>query len=425
MTCRIRTGWLLCLRLEKQNLLSVDMRATFFFNLGNMRRLLVCAMIGCAALSGADAQEGSLTPLGWWLGSHDGAAFDVSVSGSHAYLAAWDDGLIVINLDNPEEPKRIGNYAMYGAMAIATSENYAYVGARRGGLVVFDIRNPSIPKPVGAVYEVVGPSGVELRGDYLYVADDAFGFSVINVIDPENPVHIARIDTDGWAYGVAVSGAYAFVADETNGLVVVDIKNPEDPTAVGRYADDGELVVEVDVRGDYAYLADSSDRFRVLDISDPTSPVLTGSCQISAPAVAVTITGNHAYLALGSEGLSVIDISDPFRPVTVGRYTSGGNSRNVAVSGRAAYLVELTGLGILQIDPLPPVMRRAKSMTGGGVGFTVSGQSGRVVAIQRSWGPGEWEDWRTVTLGEGVLEIDDQSSSGREKAFYRAVLVEP
>jgi hypothetical protein len=60
---------------------------------------------------------------------------DVAVAGNHAYVAAADSGLAVIDISDPASPQRVGAADTPSiARGVAVAGNYVYVADRVAGL---------------------------------------------------------------------------------------------------------------------------------------------------------------------------------------------------------------------------------------------------------------------------------------------------
>ncbi len=142
--------------------------------------------------------------------------------------------------------------------------DYAYVAAGNNGLVIVNITNKSDPLRIGG-YDTTGKSqGVVVIGGYAYVADGDHGLVIVDVNNKTNPQEMGDYDTD-YAYCVAVVGDYAYIAGGDNGLVIVDVTNKTDPRRVGGYNTSGGPR-DIAVEGDYAYVADFANGLIIVEM---------------------------------------------------------------------------------------------------------------------------------------------------------------
>jgi hypothetical protein len=141
---------------------------------------------------------------------------------------------------------------------------YAYVADYNSGLQVVDINDPANPSIVGACDTPGFALSVYVTGTYAYVADYNSGLQVVDISDPANPSIVGACDTPGFARGVSVAGTYAFVADEDAGLQLIDISEPANPSIVGAY-DTRDKAWDVYATGTYAYVADGLSGLQVIE----------------------------------------------------------------------------------------------------------------------------------------------------------------
>ena len=118
-----------------------------------------------SASSPADSQNVEL------IGSIGGIAKAVVVQGNHAYVAAGENGLRVINVSNKSNPTEVAHYDTPGnACDVTVSGNYAYVADGSSGVRIIDVSNPSSPIEVGAYIRRGFARSVAVQGNYAYVA---------------------------------------------------------------------------------------------------------------------------------------------------------------------------------------------------------------------------------------------------------------
>ena len=131
--------------------------------------LLLAGIAMLLALPGALADEGPGAQVGL-AGNYDtsGYAQSVAVSGGYAYVADWEDGLVVVDVSEPANPARAGGYDTSGsARGVAVAGDYAYVADGNSGLVVL---------------------GPDSDGDGVFDVDDLF---------PSDHSEWADADSDG------------------------------------------------------------------------------------------------------------------------------------------------------------------------------------------------------------------------------------
>jgi hypothetical protein len=113
----------------------------------------------------------------------------VAVSGNYAYLVNSGDhwphqtsaDLLIIDISNPSAPNLAGSYMAPGMTTsdVAVSGNFAYVAAFGDGLHIVDVSDPANIRPVGWYDTPSSATGVTVFGEYIYVADTSGGLQIL------------------------------------------------------------------------------------------------------------------------------------------------------------------------------------------------------------------------------------------------------
>jgi len=218
------------------------------------------------------------------------------------FVVVGDAGLTVCGMDanNPEKSLAIANVPLPSTPRhvallndpVSGRMQYAYVACRDGSVQVVDVRDPVDPARVGQ-YDAGDARRVHVREGILFVASGKEGLHLVSVADPRKPRSLARVRTTE-ARSVFVDGIHAYVADGPGGLRIVDVSIPERPAVVG--------VVDLNGNNDPRAL-DAND---VLVHFTPARPVTRDKRR--------SLAANLAYVADGQAGLYVIDVSRPDAP---------------------------------------------------------------------------------------------------------------
>src|SRR5260221_801859 len=118
-------------------------------------------------------------------------ATHVTLGGHYAYVAA-DAGIVVVDLDDPLQPRLAARVAIAGARASALQFRYLFV-ASAAGLEVIDVTLPEKAHLVeGARVALADARRVYVARTYAYVAAGRVGASISYVLKAQEPRDFAQ-----------------------------------------------------------------------------------------------------------------------------------------------------------------------------------------------------------------------------------------
>ncbi len=334
-------------------------------------------------------------------GTPDRNACAVAFSRDHAFVADYDDGLAVIDLQCPATAFCLGSVATPGSASevavlgptacvtdyyfeildvsdpadprlvghLDTSPNWArsvamagiyaygsvgpYGGYGRSGLYVINLVKPASPQIAGFVELplAVDTGQVVVSGEYAYVSAPHYGLAVIDVSEPAQPHLVASLGEGGF-HGLDVAGSYVYGADSgggDDGLYVIDVSDPTDPRIVAHLSVPGTW--DVAVSGSYAYLLGYTYALKVIDVTNPASPEQIGSLDVGVGLALsrLTVVDGVAYITARGLGLLVVDVRDPHAPRVIGSLCTPEMPAGVCQADSLVYLAG--GRSGLQICP--------------------------------------------------------------------------
>lgn len=309
--------------------------------------VLSCAFPICAA---------GLEPLNQFPALPRGWAYDVEVSGSLAYVANGQGGLLIVDVSDPATITEVGGVNTPGtARSLELSGDHLFVADDDAGMQVIQLQNATNAAVVANLPTVGSAIQVALENNLLAIAEGTNGVQLVDVSNPLGPTSHGTFDTPGTALGVALKESHAFVADGTNGLVILDITNPAIPQMVGSVDTPGEANA-VGLYGSYCLIADGWNGLAVIDISNLSVPILVTNLNVSY-AYDLDISGHTAivtgsYLASGYS-TTIVDLTDPTMPITRTTLPSTQPPQGVQVAGNLAYIAGYSS-GIQIVDVSNP-----------------------------------------------------------------------
>jgi hypothetical protein len=226
------------------------------------------------------------------------------VEGTFVYLAGANS-LRVVNVSDPANPTLISNLTdntyLNGANGVSVSGSYAYVAAWNGNyLTIVNVSNKNNITRVssiggaGAPNYLSNPDTAFVAGKYVYV--HAYGdnsLTVIDVSNPANPTFAGNLvattgsPPDQSADSLVVAGKYAYmVTSSDNSFVVADISGIDTPTMSAGSVQTGSLFVT-----ENAVVSNSLDVRDGLNVG--TAGILSnGPLAVSAASVPSYFAGN-------------------------------------------------------------------------------------------------------------------------------------
>ncbi len=202
----------------------------------------------------------------------------ITIVGTYAYILC-DHGLVVVNLDNPLDPKvtaEIGAPFLNDAHGLAVQFRYAFV-VDRDGLKVLDITNLAKPVPVnGALVQLPDARNVYVARTYAYVSGGRQGLVLVDIEHPEQPridqvfnANGAMNDVNDVKIGMVSATAFAFVADGRNGLRVLELLSPVDTPGYSGFSPrpTPKLIATHPTKGPALAVSKGIDRDRAVDES--------------------------------------------------------------------------------------------------------------------------------------------------------------
>lgn len=189
-------------------------------------------------------------------------------------------------------------------MDMAFSGSFGFLAAGEEGMIVVSLAAPLFPKDV-AYFDTPGyAQAVDVSGNYAAIADGETGVILVDISNPRAPKLVNKYDTKGLASGVAIGGKYVFVADGKEGLVILDFSRTE--PLVGEFKTTG-FSKAVRFSGKYAYLADGNKGLRIIDVSDVANPVERGYYDTAGFTSDLTLALPMVYVADGQYGLLIME----------------------------------------------------------------------------------------------------------------------
>ncbi|MBN9694017.1 MAG: hypothetical protein J0M24_27560 [Verrucomicrobia bacterium] len=239
----------------------------------------------------------------------EGDVHDLVVVNQTAYLAVFDQGLVVVDISNPANPVKLAQFSTLGpCLALSVQHNVAYLANGVGGLACVDVSAPANPQLLGQLDTAGEAAGIFVTNGIAYVADGSAGLVLIDVSNPNLPTRINSLRYGGYSKAVEVANGLAFVAGGESGLHVIDVSTSSSLQRLGGISASSGRSYGVTLAGSVAYVADLYLGLQIYDISTPSQPRLISDPIFTLEGYTVELVGTRAYLADGLGGIRIFDV---------------------------------------------------------------------------------------------------------------------
>jgi hypothetical protein len=225
----------------------------------------------------------------------------------------------------------------------------AYV-TNNDGLILIDVENPQIPQIMGESL-IGGSYGFIIEESKAYVASVPNGFTIIDISTPSNPTILGSDSTRG-ANKITVLNSYAYVSYLNGRLKIFNISDPSTPTLIGEYVD--TRIDHVQIKDDIIYLSNPEVGLKVINVSNPLSPQFITTVSQTGGVNDVHITNNTLYLARWGNGVTSLDISNPIAPTLLDTINDndGGEELGLVEKNKLLYVADNYGVELFNVtDP--------------------------------------------------------------------------
>jgi hypothetical protein len=141
--------------------------------------------------------------------------------GDLAYVVERLSQLLIVDVSDPGAPHRVGSFEPSAPLSpvidVVASAGHLYLVAWQQGISIVDVTDPERPAEV-AMIDIPGTETAYVSGGVLYVAAGTNGLAAFDVTDPSRPARVATHDTPGHAWSVSSDEDTVWVSDGPGGL---------------------------------------------------------------------------------------------------------------------------------------------------------------------------------------------------------------
>jgi hypothetical protein len=238
-----------------------------------------------------------------------GVAYDVVIREEVAYLSG-NEGVEVIKITDRSNPVKLTRIStsIHGALGLYISGETLYVSATSNGLMILDISDPETPEIISMV-QGIDAVDVYVSQEYAYVASGT-SFSIIDIREPSNPEIITTVRGGGTIYNIHAIQDTLYVGDVGTGLKVYDIADPNTPEYI-KTVPGTTGIFDIASNTDTLYLGCHGQGLKILDITDRQNPQLIGSYNNGGEVYGIDIVDSLLLVADLQQGIEMLNVSNP------------------------------------------------------------------------------------------------------------------
>lgn len=277
--------------------------------------------------------------------------YDVHVVGDYAYVTN-NDGLIIIDVSDPRNPEKIGEFLCGGSFGFVIENNIAYIASVESGFIIGNLSNPSNPVLLGND-TVTGPNRVAKRGIYAFVSYISGGFKIFNISNLANPVFLGEF-SDTRSDAITIKDNFAYFSNAEVGLKVVNVSDPNTPHPITTVSQTVGTA-DIHIKGNLLFLACWGYGVRVINISDPTSPQMLDSYDDDDGGEELGLFEKDDLLYVAdNSNIEVFNVSNPNSIFKIAeRSNDVGAAHDICVDEKYIYIAQGGGLLILELSTIP------------------------------------------------------------------------
>jgi hypothetical protein len=203
---------------------------TRFATHGDLLLVAAWTSLDIYRVTGASVQQISAVPT-------TGAA-DVVVEGNYAYVANHSDGVLVVDLFTPEDPRVVSQVALPGmADSLTKSGDWLFVGTRAGSVQVVDVAMPELPMVRSVVSLPEGIKDITAGSGLLMVSGVSKTVRIYSLTDDLEKGGLtaqlmSSIIAADQTKEMSFHGSVLYLRDIKGGLEAVDLRAPRDPRKI-------------------------------------------------------------------------------------------------------------------------------------------------------------------------------------------------
>lgn len=235
--------------------------------------------------------------------------FSLRVVDNFAYVVSFNSGLKIIDVENPETPKVVGEFLLpERTRSVEVFGNYAYLMNDSLGLCILNISDPQKPKQVGNFKSERSLLWCSFKFEQYLLVGATYECFVLDISDPAKPISVGHCITRDSAYDIIISERNAYIAGE-NGLFVLDLMDLKKPIITSKI-ETGSFGGSICRRDDYIFLSNRKGGVKIFQVQGDSKLELIDESQIADFSMNVSCSDKYLINSKGSAGISVFYIGE-------------------------------------------------------------------------------------------------------------------
>lgn len=239
--------------------------------------------------------------------SLDVDARDIAGRGNHIFIAAGDDGLVVLTGQGREIPRQTARLALPGPVTMIRLHGDIAWLTGPAGMISVDITRPDHPRVISHYPTPSAPRDLALGEDraWLLLGREILTFDLSL---PGTPIMIGRSGLRFDAHALAVRHGRAWLAAGDGGLITFDVRRPP-PHAAGMIA--GGTITDVALADDRVHVAGGRSGITIVEGAGVDGMRWLGSFRSEAALDRLLVDKGRALATSDQRHLYLLDVDNP------------------------------------------------------------------------------------------------------------------
>jgi len=253
-----------------------------------------------------------------------GQASKLQIIKKHLFVADGRGGLEIFDISQPAVLDKLGFYRDEGleVQDFLISDDVAFLTAFDNGLVVVNISDKTQPTKIASYNDNNYLRAVAIKGDVLFIAGLNNTIEMLNISNLSTISKIAEYafpTTYADIYCLTVINSTLLVGSSYEGLTLLNISDINNISPLDKY-NFGSTVFDVVTQGSLIFAAAGTSGLQIMNLTN-NQLEFVGSFDSPGYTLDLALSGNYTFLAERTAGITIVNVSSLTSPQQVGRIT--------------------------------------------------------------------------------------------------------